>query len=808
MSSTTTASSQAAAADAPPALSATVTVPETLGYRFKRRLLGRPLVSDQLHQEKLSNPIALGVMAIDCISSSAYGSEQMLTQLVPYFGVLGFMLVMPITGVILGMLVLLTLCYRDVVMHYTKAGGSYVVARDNFGPRIAQIAAVALLIDYVVTVAVQVSAGTDAIASYLAISRGVDINSWKIWISIFIVLLLAYGNLRGVREAGRAFASPAYVYIFLVGLTIAAGLVQLAAGDLHHANNLHSTAYGGVLPLGTNSQWVLGFASVSALLRGFANGGSSLTGIEAISNGVSVFRKPAGRNARVTLTVMSVILGTLVLGISILAWQAMTMPYTNGNPTVLSQLTRLIWGGGAFGGFMLTIVQLSTALILYTGGNTSFSGFPFLTSFVAGDSFLPRQFTHRGHRLAYSNGIIVLAVLSLTLIIGTQGNLTRLVALYAIGVFTGFVMAASGLFKYHYIRRERTRIWKLIVSGSAAITSAAVVVIFAVFKFTEGAWLVVVIFPPAVYALIKLNERYRREADALEMAPASASLPTLARNTVVVLVDSVDLAVVKALRYARSLRPADVRAVHLMIDSRHAEALRRNWDLSNAADIPLEVIEVPDRRLSRAAVEMAARTAEETAGEVTILLPRRSFSITSRLLHDRTADAIAGAVSKLPHVAAMIVPFDVAEAIEELDAAERGHPGARDRSLGVTSAARPVRATKKLLLAAETPPQRPDTGVPVPISSVRWRNRATIEGRVRSVYVGPVSGSPALEAELYDDTGGITLVFLGRRNIPGIEPGARMRVEGMVGETQGYLAMSNPSYALLPRDGDGQDEEE
>jgi amino acid transporter len=791
----------------PPALSATVTVPESVGYRFKRKLLGKPLVNDQLHAEKLSNPVALGIMAIDCISSSAYGSEQMLTQLIPYFGVLGFMLVMPITGVILGMLVLLTLCYRDVVGHYTKAGGSYVVARENFGPKIAQIAAVALLIDYIVTVAVQVSAGTDAIASYLSISQGVNINNWKIYLSIGVVLLLAYGNLRGVREAGRAFAAPAYIYIFLVGLTILVGLAELATGNLHHANNLHDTHYGGVFNLGTQTQWVVSFAAISAMLRGFANGGSSLTGLEAISNGVSVFRKPVAKNAKKTMTLMATCLGSLVLGISILAWQAQTMPYTNGNPTVLAQLTSLVWGHSALGKTMLVVVQLATASILYTGGNTSFSGFPFLTSFVAGDSFLPRQFTARGHRLAYSNGIIVLTILSLTLMVGLGGNLTKLVALYAIGVFTGFTMAAAGMFKYHLHNRERHRAVKLWINGAACVCSALVVVIFAIFKFTEGAWMVVVIFPIGVLALIKLNERYQREAAALAQAPASATLPTLARNTIFVLVDSVDLAVIKALRYARSLHPDELRAVHLMIDSKHAEILRRTWDQSTAADIPLEVIEVPDRRLRRASVELAARTADDTGGEVTILLPRRSFNFTSRLLHDRTADAIAGAVSKLPHVAAMIVPFDVAEAIDELEAAEHGHVDGREHAVGAARP-RPVRATKKLLLDAECPPQSDHAGTPIPINSVRWRNRATLEGRIRSVYVGPVSGSPALEAELYDETGGITLVFLGRRSIPGIEPGARMRVEGMVGEMEGYLAMSNPSYVLLPRDGDEDGDEE
>jgi amino acid transporter len=791
-----------------------VQVPESAGYRFKRAMLGKPLVNDQLHAEKLSRPIALGVLAPDCVSSSAYGTEQMLTQLLPVFGAAGFALVMPITGVILFLLVVLTLCYRDVVSVYTRAGGSYVVARENFGVNVAQVAAVALLIDYIVTVAVQITAGTIAVSSWLQLTFNVDITGWSLWISVLMICLLCYGNLRGIREAGRSFAIPMYFYVVMIGLTVVAGLVKFALGDLPKANNLHQQNLG-VLQLGHDTQTLLAFAAILGLLKAFANGGSSLTGLEAISNGVSIFRKPTGANARKAMLYMSVMLGTLVLGISILAWHAQTTPYSSGSPSVLAQIASLTWGHNWFGTAMLTIVQLATALILYTGGNTSFNGFPFLASFVAEDSFLPRQLMHRGHRLAFSNGIIILAAVSLALLVGLQGNLTRLVSLYAIGVFTGFTMAAAGLFKYHKLRNEKGRTIKLLINGSACVLSAAVVLIFATVKFTEGAWMVVVVFPIGVFALIKLNERYRREAAALAQAPASASLPTLTRNTVLVLVDSVDLAVIKALRYARSLRPVDLRAVHFMIDSKHAELLRKGWDKSVAADVPLEIIEVPDRRLRRAAVELAARTSEESDSEVTILLPRRSFHATSRLLHDRTADAIAGAVSKLPHVAAMIVPFDVAEAIEELEAARRERsrtPKSDAVGNGVGTAdprTRPIRATKKMLLECEpdngAAPSQP--GAPIPINAVRWRNRATLEGRIRSVYVGPVSGSPALEAELYDETGGITLVFLGRRTIPGIEPGARMRVEGMVGEMEGYLAMSNPSYMLLPRDGEPDEED-
>jgi amino acid transporter len=820
MTTSTTGAPQAAEATPtppPPALSAKVEVPENAGYRLKLAVLGKPLVNDQLHAEKLSRPIALGVLAPDCISSSAYGTEQMLTQLLPVFGIAGFALVMPITGVILFLLFVLTLCYRDVVSVYTRAGGSYIVARENFGVNVAQIAAVALLIDYVVTVAVQITAGTIAVSSWLQLTFNVDITGWSIWISIFMICLLCLGNLRGIREAGRSFAVPMYFYVTMIGLTVVSGLVKLALGDLPKANNIGDTANGGALHLGNDTQTLVAFAAILGLLKAFANGGSSLTGLEAISNGVSVFRKPAGVNARKSMVWMSSMLGSLVLGISILAWHAQTVPYESGSPSVLAQLSSLIWGHNWFGTAMLTVVQLATALILYTGGNTSFNGFPFLASFVAEDSFLPRQLMHRGHRLAFSNGIIVLTIVSLGLLISLQGNLTRLVALYAIGVFTGFTMAAAGLFKYHRIRNEKGRRVKLLINGSAAVLSAAVVLIFATVKFTEGAWIVVVVFPIGVFALIKLNERYRREAAALAQAPASASLPTLTRNTVLVLVDSVDLAVIKALRYARSLRPIEVRAVHFMIDSKHAEILRRAWENSVAADVPLEIIEVADRRLRRAAVELAARTAASSDSEVTFLLPRRSFHATSRLLHDRTADSLAGAVSKLPHVAAMIVPFDVAEAVEELQAAERGRAtrgadsaGAREGVGSADARPRPGRATQKMLLDCEpgsgnrAAPAEP--GTPIPINAVRWRNRATLEGRVRSVYVGPVSGSPALEAELYDETGGITLVFLGRRTIPGIEPGAKMRVEGMVGEMEGYLAMSNPSYVLLPRDGDGEDD--
>ena len=645
--------------------------PDRLAYRVKRLLLGPPLITEQLSGEKLSNPLALGVLASDCMSSTAYGSEEMLRVLIPVIGVAAFSTLLSLTGVIIFVLLLLTLAYRDVVTVYTRAGGSYVVARENFGPDIAQIAAVALLIDYIVTVAVQTAAGTDAIISLVHLAGGgfTGLDGWKTPISVAVVLLLMYGNLRGIREAGRTFAAPAYLFMVAVALMIVVGAARLALyGHLPQADP-HSP---GMLELGRPGQGLLYGASLFIVARAFANGGSSLTGLEAISNGVSAFRPPQGVNARRTLVAMSTALAVMVGAVSVLAYLTHTVPYADGNPTVIAQEAHLLFGSGALGTLGLVYVQLATALILFTGANTPFTGFPFLASFVAEDSFLPRRLTRRGHRLAFSNGIIVLTALALALLLVTGGTVDRLVALYAIGVFTGFTMAASGLTAYHWRRREPGRPWKLAVNVAAAAASALVVLIFAITKFTEGAWLVVVLFPIGVWALIRINRQYRAEAAALQEAPApGADLPTWRHHLVYVLVDSLDLAVLKALRYAHQLAPDEIRAVHFMVDERHARELMAQWEDTSATTIPLEVVACPDRRLRHAVVELAARVTAGGDTALTLLLPRRTYApILGRILHRGTEDAVARAVEDLPHVAVTILPFDVERAVETRAARE------------------------------------------------------------------------------------------------------------------------------------------
>src|SRR5487761_196442 len=390
-------------------------LPESLGYSIKRRLLGPPLVTEQLKNERLSKPLALGVLSCDGISSAAYGTEEMLIVLVQAVGIAAFTLIIPMTLVVLFGIVIVVLSYREVVSVYTRAGGSYVVARENFGPRVAQIAAVALLIDYVVTVAVQTAAGSAAIVSaFPALGNIPGIGpQWLLTIiSVIAILIMCYGSMRGVREAGRAFALPTYLFSGSVIIMIIVGVAREAFGHLPVIDpaTLHGTFY-----TSQHISVVFNLVLVYVLLKAFANGGSSLTGIEAVSNAVGAFRPPEGVNARRVLVTQGVILAFLIAGISWLAHVTHATPYTNGTPTVISQVASLVFGGGP-GRVLFYFVQAATALILFTGGNTSFNGFPFLASFVAEDAFLPRWLTKRGHRLVYSSGIIVLTVVSLALI--------------------------------------------------------------------------------------------------------------------------------------------------------------------------------------------------------------------------------------------------------------------------------------------------------------------------------------------------------------------------------------------------------
>ena len=757
---------------------------DSFSYKIKRRLLGGPLNRHSLGHQRLSKRYALGILSSDCISSSAYGSEQILIALLPAFGLAAFAILMPMTAVVLIILTIITLSYRNVIDVYTKTGGAYIVARDNFGPVVAQIAAVALMLDYIVTVAIQSAAGVAAI-----ISTFPSLDPWKLPMIFAVIALLTYGNLRGVKEAGKAFAFPTYFFVGSMFIVFGMGMWRLSQGTLP----VLATDLPGAVHVG-EAQGLLTFASIFILLRAFANGGSSLTGLEAISDGVALFREPEHVNAKRTLVVMSSLLGTLVLGVSWFAHHIHAMPYESGTPTVISQIAKAAVGTGTFGSIMFIMVQLATMLILFAGANTTYSAFPLLCNFVANDGYLPRQLTKRGHRLAFSNGILLLSGGGILLVLITAGSVEHLVAFYALGVFTGFTLAGFGMTKHSLRTKPQGWRLKVAINATAGTVSLAIVIIFSVVKFTEGAWLVLVTAPILVASFLRLRRQYTRELEALSVRQEQERATAIVRHDVTVLVDNVDLATVGAIRYARSLKPRNLSAVHFVIDDRHAEDIAHAWAASHAFDdVTLELIDCPDRRIANSAVDYAIRMTDKSDVELTLLLPRRSYSrFLGRLLHDQTAEEIAAPISQLQRVVATIVPFDV----DKITSGNRVAVHEKHDSR-LTENPKPTvtKPTKEIIRQVE-PVSHYEANV-TPIGEIEWRKRAHVQGQVTSIKTAPRGGAPLLEVEVWDQTGGVTLHFLGRREIAGLEVGSKLRAEGMVGEEEGVLTILNPSYELL-----------
>ena len=758
-------------------------VKDPFSYKVKRFFLGGALNRHSLGHQRLSKRYGLGILSSDCISSSAYGSEQILIALLPAFGLAAFAILMPMTAIVLAILVIITLSYRNVIDVYTKTGGAYIVSRDNFGPVVAQIAAVALMLDYIVTLAIQAAAGVAAIISTFPAAA-----PWKMHMIFAVIVLLTYGNLRGVKEAGKAFAFPTYFFVGCMFIVFGMGLWRLANGTLP----VLDTDLPGAIPLG-QEQGLLTFAAVFILLRAFANGGSSLTGLEAISDGVALFKAPEHVNAKRTLVIMSTLLGTLVLGVSYFAHHIHAMPYESGVPTVISQIAKATVGTGAFGSFMFVMVQLATMLILFAGANTTYSAFPLLVNFVAADGYLPRQLTKRGHRLAFSNGILLLAGGGIFLVVITAGSVEHLVAFYALGVFTGFTLAGFGMTRY--FKRTKPKGWKLkvFINGLAGSISLLIVIIFSIVKFTQGAWLVLVVAPIMVATFLRLRRQYTREQEALSVRTEQERATSMARHKVTIFVDSVDIATVGAIRYARSLKPHKINAVHFVIDDLRAEQIQKAWAESEALDdVQLDLIDCPDRRIANSALDYAIRKTEKPDIELTILLPRRSYSrVLGRLLHDQTAEEIAAPISQLQRVVATIVPFDV-NRITSGNSLNIKHEAERTVSLPAETMLKPTQEAPKVFA-----PISHYVDDVTPIKKVEWRKRSKVHGRVTSISTAPRGSAPMLQVEVWDETGGITLNFLGRREIAGLEVGMEMRAEGMVGEEEGQLTILNPSYELL-----------
>ncbi|HKO83614.1 MAG TPA: APC family permease [Actinomycetota bacterium] len=621
---------------------------ESLGYRTKRLLLGPALQTNQLVHERISKRVALAVFSSDPISSTAYATEEILLVLVGGSlagGVLATGLALPVALAIVALLALLVVSYRQVVDAYPSAGGAYVVSRDNFGNVTAAVAGAALLIDYVLTVAVSVSSGVAAMSSVFPDQLG----PIRVEISVAFVVLLAWGNLRGIREAGKLFAVPTYVYVVSVGAMIVAGIWRLASGSLQP---IHYTPAQTAL---LHHEGAVGAVTVFLVLRAFASGTTALTGVEAISNGVSAFRAPEAVNAKKTLMVMAGIMGTLFLGITYLAVRLEARPFDSGYPTVISQIARQVLGSGP----AYLLVQAATLLILVLAANTAFSGFPLLASFASGDALLPRQLRKRGHRLVYSNGILALSAAALFLIVAFRADVHALIPLYAVGVVTSFTLAQAGMTRRHLRLREPGWRGGILVNGIGAVVTLVALVVIVVGKFTQGAWMVVVAIPLLVWLLLRIQRTYGRELAQLKVEVSQRLAPPKPRHEVVVLIEDLDQAALSALQYARQLNPLSITAMHIAVDPDHARELGRLWSKVHIP-FPLELVDAPDRNLL-AAVEEAVGELVRPDTEVTVLIPRRRYvGFWRRVLHDQTSSGLTAVLGAMENVNVTIVPFHLA----------------------------------------------------------------------------------------------------------------------------------------------------
>ena len=761
-------------------------IPEPLSYRLKNAVLGPPLHSEQLVHERLGKPTALAVFASDNLSSCAYATEEILRVLVPYIGLAAFTLVTPVTIALLVVLGFLILSYRQTIKAYPSAGGAYIVTRDNFGLMPAQVAGVALLTDYVLTVAVSVAAGSDALASAIT-----PIAPYKHWVAIGFVVLIAYGNLRGTKESGKLFAAPTYFFIVNMLVLLTVGAYKLIFSSLPQG----PTNIKGMEPMGshTGSGLLMG-ATVFIVLKAFGSGGAAVTGVEAISNGVPAFREPAWKNARSTLVVMGTLLGIMFLGLSILAAHTHAMPYDGGTPTVISQVGDFVYGRSSVGRGLFYLLQTGTMLILVLAANTSFADFPRLASFHAGDNFMPRQFMIRGHRLVFSNGIIFLASAAIVTLLATGGEVSRLIPLYAIGVFTSFTLSQSGMAKHHIRLKEKG--WKsgLVINGIGAMLSLIVLVIVTSVKFKEGAWVILILVPIMVFGLVRLNKAYVAEdLELQEDAKKAAETPALRRHEVVVLVDKLDVATARAMQYAKTLFPDELRAVHFDLDPWKTDILTEAWQKLGFNRFPLDIIECPDRRVPRAALDFAATLTRDNETEVSVLIPRREYTkVWHRLLHDRSSDSITQALSALPHCNVTVVPYHLGSFVSSAAEADLVLADISKTSTnGHTKEPSKRHRSSPAFDASELPVNR------VKICDIELRQPTMVAGRVTAIRVQPWGNAPTLECTLTDETGSVTVAFLGRRSLGGVRTGTILSVAGVTSQQHGARTIVNPTYELI-----------
>src|ERR687887_311255 len=608
-------------------------LPQGPGYRIKNRLLGPPLHTERFAHERLGKPTALAVFASDNLSSVAYATEEILKVSVPVVGAAAFGLLMPITFAILAVLAILLFSYRQTIKAYPSAGGAYVVTKDNIGLLPAQVAGVALLTDYVLTVSVSVAAGVAAI-----VSAAPSLFPFRVELSVFFIWFIAWGNLRGVRESGRMFAVPTYFFILTMFTLLGIGLFRAALGNLHP------------VPLPAGAVQTQGAIGLFLVLHAFASGGAAVTGVEAISNGIPAFRPPEWKNARTTLMWMGSLLGVMFLGLSFLAHRLHVVP--TETKTVISQVGRAVFGGGPLGLAMFIALQIATTMILILAANTSFADFPRLANFQASDRFMPSQLTKRGHRLVFSNGIVGLAIAATLLVMVFDADVHRLIPLYAIGVFTSFTLSQAGMARRHLRLREPGWRHGLAINGLGAATTAVVTVIIGVTKFDHGAWAIVLFVPVMVWLLVRTNRRYDRERAELDRDLPTFDRETISHPVVVVPIQELDHKTIHALRYAKTTRSLAVHAVHFASDPDRDADLARRWKLLDGG-IPLEIVTHRGDLPSALAWYVSALP---PGVDVNVVVPGPArLRVGERLLHGRTGARIVRALHPFPNARTTLV---------------------------------------------------------------------------------------------------------------------------------------------------------
>ena len=600
-------------------------------------LIGKRLHSDAEADERIGVETGLPILASDNISSSAYATEEAM-RILAIAGTGALVLTMPIALAVVFVLAIVVLSESRVIRAYPNGGGSYLVARENHGVIAGLVAASALLIDYVLTVSVSTAAGVAAISSFAP-----EIHPYRVPIGLALIALLAIGNLRGVREAGVAFAAPTYAYIIGMGAMILIGLGRWYVGVVPPiAQPPHPFDPAGTAPL-----------TILLVLRAFASGSVGLTGSEAVANGVPSFKKPEARNAVITLVLMGSIFATLFLGLTFLATQFGIRPDADEIETVNSMLTRTVVGATSP---LYFIVQFSTAIILLLAANTGFTGFPRLASVLANDRFMPRHFADMGSRLAFNTGIVVLGILAAIILTAFGGSVNALVPLYTIGVFLAFTLSQSGLVRRWW--RLRNPGWRvsILINAIGTVVTGTVLVVVAVTKFQLGAWMVLLLLPLIVALLYSINRHYTNVQDALVISGGEQRLPTLGAPVVIVPVARIDRAAMQALAFARSVSP-NLKAVHISLSTEGAADFQRRWERLGS-DIPLDIVESPFRSLLAPLLKYIDAIDKSDDRPITVVLsefvPRHWWEW---FLHSQTAMRLKASLLFRPNTIVIDVPY-------------------------------------------------------------------------------------------------------------------------------------------------------